>query len=159
MWTYMITCYIMSFLTLILVVTAFFQSFLKFSVFHANHITLMILISMVYFFTETLVIFFFVGLGMGIKESTIDHQLDPRFRRHSIAIKRKALPTLVLNLLFMIILFVLAGAVDTHQIPSRVYPIIFLGCLYHFVKSKLIQNQGFKEYTEIVLEMSEIKKE
>ena len=155
----MITCYIMSFLTFILVVTAFFQSFLKFSVFQANHLTFVILTSIVYFFTETLVIFFFVGLGMGIKESTIDHKLDPRFRRRSIAIKRKVLPTLVLNLLFMIILFVLVGAVDTHQIPFWAYPIIFLGCIFHFVKSKLIQNQGFKEYTEIVLEMSGIKKE
>ena len=153
----MVTCYILSLLTFILVVTAFLQSFLKFPVFQAGHLTFMILTSIVYLFTETLVIFFFVGTGMGIKESTLHHQLGPQFHRRSIAIKRKDLPQLVLNLLVMIILLVLVGAVDTQRFPTWAYHLIFLGCIFHFVKTKIIQNKSFGDITKIALEMSEIK--
>ena len=155
----MVTCYILSLLTFILVVTAFLQSFLKFPVFQAGHLTFMILTSIVYLFTETLVIFFFVGTGMGIKESAAGRKLDPQFHRRSIAIKRKVFPPIVLNLFFMIILFVLVGAVDTHQIPSWAYHIIFLGCILHLVNTKIIQNQSFGDIMKIVLEISGIKQE
>ena len=159
MWVHMIACYFLSLLTFILVVTAFFQSLLKFSVFQAGHLTFMILTSIVYLFTETLVIFFFVEIGMQIKESTFDKKLDPQFHRRSIAIKRKVFPPLVLNLLLMMTLFVLVGAVNTHHFPSWAYTLIFLGCIFHFLKTKRIQNQGFKESTEIILEMSGIRQD
>ena len=153
----MIACYLLSLITFVLVATAFFQSFLKFPVFQAGHLTFMLLTCMVYLFTETLVIFFFVEIGLQIKESTLANKLDPQFHRRSIAIKRKVFPPLVLNMLLMMILFVLVGAVDTHLFPHWAYPIIFLGCIFHFVKTKLIQNRGFKECTEILLEMAKIK--
>ena len=159
MWIYMMSCYLMSLLTFILIVIAFFQSFLKFQVFQAGHVTFMILICIVYLFTETLVIFFFVGSGMGIKESTIDKKLDPQFHRRSIAIKRKVYPPLLLNMLFMMTLFVLAGAVDTHHFPSWVYIFIFLGCIFHLMKAKFIQNQCFRDTTEIFREMAGLKQE
>ena len=152
----MITCYIMSGLTFILVVTAFFQSFLKFPVFQTNHVAFMILTSIVYLFTETLVIFFFVGTGMGIKESALDRKLDPEFHRRSIAIKRKVFPPLLSNMLLMILLFILVGAVDTHHFPIWAYRLIFLGCLLHFVKTKIVQNQSFGDITKLVFEMSSV---
>ena len=154
MWYYMIACYIMSLLTLILLTTGFFQSFLKFPVFQAGHLTFMVLTAIFYLFTETLVIFFFVGTGMGIKEFAIDHRLDPQFHRRSIGVKRKVFPPLLLNILFMIILFVLVGAVDTHHFPFWAYPIIFLGCMLHFVKTKVIQHESMKDISKIISEMS-----
>lgn len=157
MWYYMITCYIMSFFTWVLIVAGFFQSFLKFSIFRANHVTFMILTCIVYCFTETLVIFFFVGTGMGIKESAVTHQEGPRFHQRSIAIKRKVFPPLLLNILLMMTLFILVGAVDTNRFPSWAYTLIFLGCIFHFVKTKVTQNQSFRDITKIVLEMSGAK--
>jgi len=150
----MITCYLLSLLTFILLVTAFFQSFLRFSVFNANHLTFMILTCIVYLFTETLVIFFFVASGMGIKESVIERKLDPEFRQRSITIKRKVFPPLVLNMLFMMTLFVLVGAVDTHHFPYWAYVLIFAGCIFHLVKSKVIQNRGVRDSTDLIVEMS-----
>ena len=157
MWSYMMACYLMSLLSFILFVTAFFQSFLKFPVLQAGHLTMMVLTSIVYFFTETLVIFFFVGSGMGIKEAVIDRQLDPEFRKRSIAIKRKVFPPLLLNMLFMMVLFILVGAVDTRRFPVWAYILIFLGCLLHFVKSKGIQHRNIRETTDLMLEMSKVK--
>ncbi|MBI4436161.1 MAG: hypothetical protein HY590_01955 [Candidatus Omnitrophica bacterium] len=159
MWVYMMTCYIMTLFTFIFLITAFFQGIFKFTVFEASHVSFMILTAILYLFTETLVIFFFVGTGMGIKESVLDHKRDPQFHRRSIAIKRKVFPPIVLNILFMIILFVLVGAVDTHRFPIWAYHIIFLGCIVHFVKTKITQNQSFGDIMKIVLDMSEVKKE
>lgn len=157
MWYYMMACYLMSGITFILLLTAFFQSFLKFSVFQAGHLTFVILTCIVYLFTETLVIFFFVGTGMGIKEFVIQHKRGPLFHHRSIAVKKKVMPPLVLNILLMMGLFVLVGAVDTHRFPSWAYTLIFLGCILHFVKTKITQNQSFRDITKIVLEMSETK--
>jgi len=158
MWFFMITCYVLSFFTFCTFMVAFFQSFLKFHVFQADHVTFMILTCIIYFFTETLVIFFFVGTGVSIKEYTLDHKLDHSYHRRSIGIKRKVYPPLMLNILFMIILFVMVGAVDTYRIPGWIYYLCFAGCIYHFIKVKIIQNECFKDNTQIVLDMSGIKK-
>ncbi len=158
MWYYMIACYFLSLITLGMVGVGFFQSFLKFPLFHANHPTWMIFTSIVYFFTETLVIFFFVGAGMGVKEFSEKQKMGPEFYRDLILVKRKVYPPLLLNILFMIVLFVLVGAVDTYHFPSRAYPFVFLGCLLHLVKSKGVQHQAFRETAEIVFKISQVRK-
>src|ERR1044072_3930995 len=102
MWFFMNSCYVLSLVTLIMLVTGFIQSFSKVHIFEANHVLFMILTSIVYFFTETLVIFFFVGTGVSIKEYTHEHKLDNQFHKRSITVKRKIYPPLLLNMLFMI---------------------------------------------------------
>jgi len=157
MWFFMNSCYFLSFLTFVILLIALSQSFLHFSVLAANHVTFMILASIVYCFTETLVIFFFVGTGVSVKEYTHQHNLDTQYHKRSIAIKHRVYPPLMLNLLFMIILFVLVGAVDTGRMPNWLYQLIFIGCLAHYIKAKVIQNSCFKDNTQIILEMSGIK--
>ena len=157
MWFFMNSCYFLSLLTFVILLIALSQSFLHFSVVAANHVTFMILASIVYCFTETLVIFFFVGTGVSIKEYTRDHNLDTQYHKRSIAIKRRVYPPLMLNLLFMIILFVLAGAVDTDRMPVWIYQLIFIACLAHYIKVKIIQHGCFKDNTKIILDMSGIK--
>jgi hypothetical protein len=130
------------------------QSFLNFSVLQASHLTFMILTCIVYSFTETLVIFFFVGTGVSVKEYSREHHMDEGFHKRSIAIKHKVYPPLMLNILFMIILFVLVGAVDTRRMPAWIYQIIFIGCLAHYIQTKIIQHVCFKDNTQIILEMS-----
>lgn len=154
MWFFMNTCYLLSLLTFTMFLVAFIQSFLNFRVLQANHLTFMVLTCIVYSFTETLVIFFFVGTGVGVKEYTQEHRLDAAFHKRSIAIKRKVYPPLMLNILFMVILFVLVGAVDTHRLPAWLYQAIFIGCLAHYVKSKIVQHECFRNNTQIILEMS-----
>ena len=154
MWFFMNTCYLLSLLSFSMFLVAFIQSILNFHVLQANHLTFMILTCIVYSFTETLVIFFFVGTGVSVKEYSIDHHLDSAYHKRSIALKHKVYPPLMLNILFMVILFVLVGAVDTHRLPALLYQVIFIGCLAHYVKTKIIQHECFKSNTRIILEMS-----
>ncbi len=158
MWFFMNSCYILSLLTFAVLIMALFQNIFYFSVFNANHITFIILVSILYLFTETLVIFFFVGTGVSIKEFTHQNKLKPDYHRSSLQIKRKVYPPLLLNILFMIILFVLVGAVDTGKVPAGVFRIYFVFCIAHFIYSKIIQNECFRKNTDVILEMSGIKR-
>ena len=151
------TCYVMSFITFVSLLIAFVQSFLKFPIFHANHLTFMILTSIVYCFTETLVIFFFVGTGVSIKEYSLEHRLDQTFQKRSLAIKRQVYPPLLWNLLLMIILFILVGAVDTERVQPWIYQLFFIYCLADYVKVKMIQNACFRDNTQVILQMSGLK--
>ncbi len=157
MWFFMNSCYLLSLLTFLFLLVGLLQSFTHFSVLAANHVTFMIFVSIVYCLTETLVIFFFVGTGVSVKEYTRDHNLDVQYHKRSIAIKHRVYPPLMLNLLFMIILFVLAGAVDTNRMPSWLYQLIFISCLAHYIKVKIIQHGCFKDNTQIILDMSGVK--
>ncbi len=157
MWFFMNTCYVMSIVTLAMLVLGFFQSFGHFIVIKANHLTFMVLISMVYFFTETLVIFFFVGTGVSIKEYVLEHKLTAEFQKQSFQVKMKLYPPLLLNMLYMIILFILVGAVDTHRISAWIYYSLFLFCIIDYIRIKIIQNKCFKDNTKIILNMSGLK--
>ncbi|MCA9402771.1 MAG: hypothetical protein KC897_03235 [Candidatus Omnitrophica bacterium] len=158
MWFFMITCYVMSVMTFVLLGIAFLQSFLKFHVWQADHVTFMILTSIVYSFTETLVIFFFVGTGVSVKEYTLEHHLDSGYHKRSIGVKREVYPPLMMNILYMIILFVLVGAVDTQRVPAWIYYGLFVFCIGDYVRVKVIQNNCFRKNTQIILDMSGIEK-
>ena len=153
----MISCYLLSALTFLMLLLAFFQYTCQFLIFKANDVAFMILTSIVYLFTETLVIFFFVGTGVSIREYTQEHHLPHQFHQKSIAIKRMVYPPLLFNMLLMIILFVLIGAVDTGKIPSWSYQLYFLVCLGHFCYAKFIQHQAFRENTFNVLAMAGVQ--
>jgi len=112
----------------------------------------------VYLFTETLVIFFYVGTGVSIRDYTKDHSIEPIFHQRSIAIKRRVYPPLLYNMLFMIIIFILVGAVDTYRFPMWVYQLAFLACIIHYMKVKVHQNGCFRDNTQIILAMSGIDK-
>lgn len=156
MWFFMNTCYVLSLLTMLMLVLAFFQNLFQFQIFQANEVTFIILTSIIYLFTESLIIFFFVGTGVSVKEYTLAHNLTPEYHRQSIAIKRKVYPPQLLNMLFMMILFVLVGAVDTGHVPVWVYRLYFVFCLRNFLMAKKIQHDSFRENTHNILRMSGI---
>ena len=157
MWFFMNTCYGLSFLAFILLLTGFAQSFLHFPVLKAGHLTFMLLTSIIYLFTETLIIFFFVGTGVSIKEYAQTHKLDPTYHKRSLGIRFRVYPPLLLNILLMIIVFILVGAVDTYRVPAIVYQALFVVALLHFVKVKMIQHRCFRDNTRIILNMAGVK--
>jgi len=156
MWIFMIACYILSALSFFMLLIAFAQSFLSFNILAAGPLTFLILTSIVYLFTETLIIFFFVGTGVSVKEYTQEKHLDAQFHRASIAIKRRVYPPQMLNILLMIILFILFGVADTGRIPLIYYQLYFMICLLQLLDAKRIQHEAFKASTHNILAMSGI---
>lgn len=153
MWFFMISCYLLSLLTFIMLMVALFQIIFEFSVLNAAPLTFIVLTSIVYSFTETLIIFFFVGTGICIKEYSKEKQLEPRYYKNALVIKRVMFPQLTLNILFMISVFILYGAVDTGKMSVGLYTVCFVLCFAHFLYDKLLQHRAFRDNTNNILAM------
>lgn len=158
MWFFMYTCYIASLLSFVMIAIVLVQAFHPFQVFNASPMSFLILTSIVYLFAETLVIFFFVGTGVSVKEYMLEHKIHGTFHQRMIGIKRRMYPPQMLNLLILMVAFVLYGASDTGKIPAWIYQLTLAGGLIHFCFAKIIQHEAFRENTFIILEMAGIKK-
>ncbi len=133
------------------------QSFKPFSIWHASPMSFLILTSIIYLFTETLVIFFFVGTGSSVKEFMQEKKITGDFHKRMITLKRKVYPPQLLNMLILIVAFILYGAADTGKMPFWIYRILLAAGLMHFIYAKIIQHKAFKENTFIILEMAGVK--
>ncbi len=154
MWFFMISCYLLTAATTIMLFLTALQGHFHFNIFKATHPTFALLTIIFYLFTQTLVIFYFVGVGVSVKEYIQMHQLDPAYHRRSIAIKQKVYPPLLLNILLMMILFISGGAVDTKHLAGWLHGLLFYVSFFHFFKVIVVEHESFKEMTAIVLQMS-----
>jgi len=82
-------------------------------------------------FSQSMVIFYFIGTGKLVKDETADF---PEAERHRILatlkdLKRRTSPAATFALLSSIAVFVLGGAVHTHALPSWTHLSASLGAL------------------------------
>ncbi len=157
MWFFMYACYLFSLLSLGMLGVVICQSFNPFYVLNASPMSFLILTSIVYLLTETLVIFFFVGTGVSVKEYVLEHHLPTELYKRMLTIKYSMYPPLMLNLLIFMTAFILYGAADTGKIPHWIYSISLCAGLIHWCYAKKLQHGAFKDNTRIILEMSGIK--
>jgi hypothetical protein len=158
MWFFMITCYLFSFLSFVMLLIVFAQSFVTFKVISASPMSFLILTSIIYLFTETLIMFFFVGTGVSVKEYMLEQKVTGDFHQRSIKIKRRVYPPQLLNILILMVAFILFGAADTHKISPWIYRAVLFAGIIHFIQAKIIQNGCFRDNTNIVLDMAGIKR-
>ena len=154
MYFFMISIYFLSFLTFISLVIAGGQGLFGFTLIGTNHAAFGFVAAILYLFTEVLVMFFFVGTGVSIKEYVQENTADIQFHRRSIDIKRRLYPPTLLNVLLIMTTFIIGGGVDTGVIPAWIHGLFFYIALVHFFKMITVQHRCFRENTEIVLEMT-----
>jgi hypothetical protein len=136
----------------------FGQSFFSFHVLQASPLSFLILTSIIYLFTETLIMFFFVGTGVSIKEYMLEQKVHGDFHQRSILIKRKIYPPQLLNIFILMTAFVLFGAADNYKISAWIYRFILLCGIVQFIDAKVIQNACFRDNTKIILDMAGIQR-
>lgn len=150
MWFFMITSYVLIFLSgigLILIGINHYGN-----IWPTQHISFDLFVSLIFIATQTLIIFFFVGAGVNIKEYT--QSKDNKFYKGILAIKRRLYPpTLVVTILFMITVIV-DGAFFLGKVNEWWFHISYLLTLYYFVKSSIEQHKAFIGSTNIVLAMT-----
>jgi hypothetical protein len=156
MWFFMISSYLLSALTFLMLLIMMLQSFVVIPSFQIPALTFLVLTSIVYCFTETLIIFFFVGTGVSVRDYSKDNNLSDEYRKKSLAIKFRVYPPTMLNLLLMITLFILPGAVHAGKISTVLYQCFFGVCVAHYVYTKIIQHECFRDNTNNILAMSGI---
>ncbi len=120
-----------------------------------NHITLDLLVSIVFIAGQTLVMFFFVGTGVNIREYLeANPSLGKDLYKKMFAIKRKLYPpTMMVTVLFMVMV-IIDGAFFIGKVSEWWFHILYILTLYSFFKATIIQHNSFKESTDIVLKMT-----
>jgi hypothetical protein len=157
MWFFMYSCYFLSLASFMMLGIVFCQSFKSFYVFNASPMSFLILTSIIYLFTETLVMFFFVGTGVSVKEYMLEHKVYGDFHKRMITLKRYVYPPQLLNILILMTAFILYGAADTGKMSIWIYRgLLGLG-FTHFIYAKMLQHKAFKDNTFIILEMAGLK--
>lgn len=154
MYFFMITIYLFSFFSFVALMAAGAQGWLQFPVLGVNHAAFGFVAAILYLFTEVLVMFFFVGTGVSIKEYIQQNHADTIFHQRSVDIKRKLYPPTLLNVVLVMTTFIIGGGVDTGVIPGWVHGVLFAVAFLHFFKMAGVQHGCFRENTAIVLEMT-----
>ena len=128
---------------------------LYFNLWAQNHITLDLLISIIFVATQTLVMFFFVGTGVNIREYVESHkEVKKDLYQQMLGLKRKLYPpTMMVTILFMA-LVIIDGIIFLGKVSEWWFHILYILTVYYFIKATTIQHQSFKESTQIVLTMT-----
>lgn len=151
MWFFMITSYVLIILSgigLILIGINHYGN-----IWPTQHISFDLFVSLIFIATQTLIIFFFVGTGVNIKEYTLSK--ENKFYKGILAIKRRLYPpTLAVTILFMITVIV-DGAFFLGKVNEWWFHISYVLTLFYFAKSSIEQHKAFIGSTNIVLAMTE----
>ena len=136
-----------------------------FDIWARDHITLDLIISIIFIAGQTLVMFFFVGTGVNVREYLEAHpELGDSLYKQMFAIKRKLYPpTMMLTMLFIAMVIVdgvfFIKLNTSGSISEWWFHILYLLTVYYFYKATAIQHISFKESTEIVLTMTGTSRE
>lgn len=153
MWFFMIFAYVL------VVISGFGLALIGFNHYFdfwpQNHITLDLLVSILFIAAQTLVIFFFVGMGVNVKEYLQEHQdADKELYSRMFAIKRRLYPpTMMVTILFMAMV-ILDGIYYLGRISEWWFHGFYLATGYYYIKATAVQHRSSRESTEIVLEMT-----
>ena len=118
-----------------------------------NHPTLALMVSILFLAVEVLVMFFFVGTGVSVKEYVRDEGASPDFHRRSIALKRVLYPPTLAVTVAVMVTFILGGAVDRGSLSHWWHLAGWLLSMGLFLRALKVQHNCLKENTAIILEM------
>ena len=150
MWGLMILSYICIAVTFLLLFLSGLQGHFQFQIFQASHPQFALLSTVFYMFTETLVMFYFIGSGSAIKRS-----IDPGRNHAGLYEKVKKtkmllFPHLTMNMVLVGVVFILGGAVQTGSVSGWIHGLLFILAFFHFLYITVLQHSGFKENVEII---------
>lgn len=153
MWFFMILSYVMVFISGIGLLLIGINHYINF--WAQNHITLDLLVSIIFIASQTLVMFFFVGTGVNVREYLESHkEIGDDLYRQMFAIKRKLYPpTMMVTILFMAMV-IIDGAFFIGKVSEWWFHILYLLTLYYYFKATRVQHHSFKDSTKIVITMT-----
>ncbi len=130
----MFICYVLMILSFLGILINGLQGFFHFSIYNADHIAFAFVSTIFYMFTQTLIMFYFIGAGKKIKETILDNNLDKIHYKEVIKIKKELFGSLTLNMLFVGTAFILGGGVHTGAVGKYWHSCLFILSLSHYLK-------------------------
>ena len=158
MWFFMILCYVLVGLSGFGLIQIGLNHYFDFWL--TNRITFDLMVSIIFIAAQTLVMFFFVGTGVNVREYLEKHiELGDGLYKKMFAIKRKLYPpTMMVTMLFMATVIIDGIYYIKFNTEGRIsewwFHIFYFLTLYYFFKATKVQHHSFKESTEIVLSMT-----
>ena len=126
------------------------QWIFRFDIYNANYISFSFVSTILYMFTQTLIMFYLIGAGKKVKELIIEYKLDKSTYDEVIKIKRELFPGLTLNILFIGTAFVLGGGVQTKVLSKYWHYAIFAIGLLHYIKIIILQHKALIKNADIL---------
>ena len=85
----MLLSYFLMIISVCLLMINGMQGYLDFNVYNAGHIQFAFISTIFYMFTESWIMFYFIGSGKTIKETIINYNLDKNIYQEVVASKKK----------------------------------------------------------------------
>lgn len=154
MWGLMIISYLCIAISIVLLALTGLQGYFQFQLIQANHPQFALFSAIFYMFTETLIMFYFIGSGTAIKKTIKLGSADPTLYEKVKKTKMILFPHLTMNMIFVGIVFILGGAVQTGSVSGWIHGLLFDLAFIHFLYVTILQHRGFKENVEIIGEIA-----
>ena len=157
MWGIMILSYMLMGISFISIIAAALSGYFQFHISGANHILISLYSSIIYMFTETLILFYFIITGIKIKEIIKKNNLDIiEYYKPVLDMKMKLYPQIMLNMIVIGITFIIGGAVHNNIISPSIHSFGFLLGIAHYAWLKILQHRCFIRNTELVILIYEL---
>ena len=153
----MIICYFCMLVSVCLITITGLQGYFQFILFKASHQQFALFSTIFYMFSETLIMFYFIGSGTAIKKEVTQSEVSTNTYDKVKRTKMNLFPHLTLNMVFIGTVFVLGGAVQTGRIASWTHGVLFDVALLHFIYTTILQHRGFKENVELINELATLQ--
>lgn len=158
MWLFMYVCYLMGVLTYLMFLLSGLQGIFKFPLLGAPHATFAFLTSIIYLFTQTLTIFFFVGTSSNIREYLESQPEAPA--RTALAARARFIRGAVsgqiyLNILLFLVQAILGGAVAARAVPRFLHGTMVAVAFLHFHYVLWREHLAFRDIIGVVVAMTE----
>ena len=151
----MFLSYILMIVSFVLLLISGLQGYFEFKIYNATHIQFSFITIIVYMFSESWIMFYFIGSGKTIKEIILEYKLDKSIYQKVINQKRKLFPHLTFNILFVGTVFVIGGGVHTKVISVAFHSNLFFFSLVHYLYLIKIKHKYFKETADILAFLGE----
>ena len=134
------------------------QGYIDFKIYNATHIQFAFVSTIFYMFSESWIMFYYIGSGKTIKETIINYKLDKNLYKEVIQSKKKVFPHITLNILLIGTVFVIGGGVHTKVISKSFHSWLFIFSMIHYLYTIYLQHQAFKDTASMLVKLGEMIK-
>jgi len=146
----MLLSYFLMILSLIFLIVNGAQGYMQFKIYNATHIQFAFIATIFYMFSQSWIMFYFIGSGKTIKETILKYDLDKKIYQEVINSKKKLFPHLTLNILLIGTVFVIGGGVQTKVVSGSTHGWLFISSLLHLFYLMKLEHLAFKETADIL---------
>ncbi len=122
--------------------------------FGLSHATIALFVALIFFLTESLMIFFHVGMGATIRDYLRNNpDADHGYIQRSKDIKKRQYPRTLLLLLAGMVTLIMGGGVDQGVVNPHIHGLGWAITMILFVRAMGVQKSCMKDHAFLILEM------